>query len=282
MLDIKAKNSENQPLIGALAELAEAMSEAGGADSKTRFKASSIEKAARSLADLDKKITEGKMLAQPGPNKVPGVGKGTAYYIDEFLSTGRIAEIEKYKDKKAAAVTPDRKKEDDGDIVVINRSPVLKLWVVVVAEKHGFNSIEAHSYAQWIAGIFAQAKGRSLGIFEEEEEPRKKKQKTEETEKVHFFQHVKVPVKEQTNGDLLAVSQGKVVHGAESSLHSAFGSRYEDAKKAMETLASSMSKDKLKQRAYSLYEQFRPEWIGWGQKSTLNLNTIRKLAEKSG
>jgi hypothetical protein len=288
MSDFKAKNSENQPLIDALLELAKAQAERHA--EKSGYKSIALRTAARNLAKLDRKISDGASLAQSGPHKVKGVGKGTAYYIDEFLKSGKIAEIEQIKRQtegtKKNPVTPERninkKVDEDGDSIEINRAPVLTLWVVVVAERQGYSNKEALTYGKWISGIFAQAKGRKEGRFAENmDEPEQKRQRTEK-DYISFFGHVKVPVQIQANGDRLAVTDGEVIDhvSVEQYLEMKFGDRLVDAKEAMEVVANSMSGEELSQRAYSLYEQLRPEYKGWGKKSVLKLQEIRKLAAK--
>jgi hypothetical protein len=283
------KNKENQALIDALNELADAIDQDN--DSKATYKARSIRNAVQNLAELTHKITSGKKLAESGPNKVKGVGKGTAYYIDEFLEKGKIVETKELQKKqkssaRATHVTPERASRSDSDTIQINRAPVLTLWVVVVAEKQGFNKNEAHSYGRYIAGILAQSKGRSLGIFEERDadEHKQKKQRTTK-DYVHFFQHIKVPVQVMSNGDRVAYESGsdtKTIDpkSVENYLERAFGNRLVDVKEAMEMLANSMSDEDLKKQAYTLYEQIRPEWKGWGQKSALSLSKICQLAEE--
>jgi len=49
--------------------------------------------------------------------------------------------------------------------LLINRAPVLTLWGAVVAERMGFNWKEALSLGKALAGLTAQSKGRSLGIY---------------------------------------------------------------------------------------------------------------------
>ncbi len=52
---------------------------------------------------------------------------------------------------------------------------------------------------------------------------------------------------------------------------------------AMETLAKSMPPAKLESKAFSLYEDFRPDvpegQKGWGAKGELDLGRIRSLAK---
>src|SRR4030081_2808594 len=49
--------------------------------------------------------------------------------------------------------------------ITINRAPVLTLWAAVVAQRLGFDEDEALTLGKALAGLNAQAKGRSLGIF---------------------------------------------------------------------------------------------------------------------
>ena len=51
------------------------------------------------------------------------------------------------------------------DVIMVNRAPVLTLWGVVVAERLGFDHDEALSLGKCLAGLNAQTKGRSLGIY---------------------------------------------------------------------------------------------------------------------
>ena len=48
---------------------------------------------------------------------------------------------------------------------------------------------------------------------------------------------------------------------------------------AMEHLAAAIPPDRIGKAAYKLYEQFRPEWKGWGVASNLSLRQIRDLAQ---
>ena len=53
-------------------------------------------------------------------------------------------------------------------------------------------------------------------------------------------------------------------------------------KRAMEALSKAREPDDLAERAFALYERFRPEIPGgkkgWGAKGTLDLGLIRSLA----
>jgi DNA polymerase/3'-5' exonuclease PolX len=60
------------------------------------FKAAAYEKAAEAIDALNFKVTSGEELSK-GPKKVPGIGKGIAKKIDEFLETGKIKRLEELK-----------------------------------------------------------------------------------------------------------------------------------------------------------------------------------------
>lgn len=64
--------------------------------------------------------------------------------------------------------------------VVINRAPVLELWVAVVAERQGFSFDEGLTFGKLVAGWFAQSKGRALGTYERKEEPSEQKRQARE------------------------------------------------------------------------------------------------------
>ncbi len=67
-------------------------------------------------------------------------------------------------------------------------------------------------------------------------------------------------------------------------LASKFGGDLSAVRDAMVELAESLDEDELAERAYPLYEQFRPKIPpgarGWGAKGSLDLARIRSLAEK--
>jgi hypothetical protein len=66
-------------------------------------------------------------------------------------------------------------------------------------------------------------------------------------------------------------------------LESKFGQDLADVQAAMEALAEAYEPEQLAAKAYSLYEQFRPDIPegkkGWGAKGELDLDYIRSLAE---
>ena len=326
----QAKNPENQPLIDALHELAEV--ETHSNVKNAGFRGRALRVAAQNLAKLDAKITDGYDLADSrSPNKVTGVGQGTAYYINEFLETGKLAEIdeiktnteeqtgqespglvdssdgkddlEEAKDKQEEEkATNDKKKSttktktntdttDTDHQIHINRAPVLTLWVTVVAECQGYSREEALTYGKWVSGMLAQAKGQALGIFQKKdkeatEEPKTKRQRIDGKDHVEVFQHIQIPVQD-VNGKQLAM-EPKATDAidpdkVQAYLERSFGTEdLQRAEEAMTELANSVSKNKLKDEAYEIYEIIRPEWHGWGKPGSLDLKKISNLEKKAG
>jgi hypothetical protein len=64
-------------------------------------------------------------------------------------------------------------------------------------------------------------------------------------------------------------------------LESKFGEALEEVSRAMLELAKSLPPSQLAEKAYSLYEKFRPEIPpgkkGWGASGKLDLDLIRKM-----
>ncbi|UCF35201.1 MAG: hypothetical protein JSV78_07830 [Phycisphaerales bacterium] len=171
------------------------------------------------------------------------------------------------------------------DTVTINRAPVLTLWAAVVAEVLGFERDTALTLGKAVAGLNAQAKGRSLGIFRppklEGGRPPKKHGLGEE-----FWIELcgrSVPAK-NTEGGVRAVVKDKPISPDQvrGYLERAFGEDLAAVRKTMEQLAKSREPDDLAEAAFALYEKFRPTVAGgrrgWGQKGELNLKLIRSLA----
>ena len=63
-----------------------------------------------------------------------------------------------------------------------------------------------------------------------------------------------------------------------------FGESLPAVREAMQALAAAYDPDDLADVAYTLYEKFRPKVAsgerGWGQKSVLDLDLVRRLAER--
>ncbi len=175
--------------------------------------------------------------------------------------------------------------------IKINRAPVLTLWGVIVAERLGYNHDEALTLGKALAGLNAQSKGRSLGIFSpaeaELEVEISKKAKEREVGKTTMIEVVgrMIPAVQTEHGLRAAISGEQIdPKSVERYLEKKFGADLGEVKAALEALAQAYPLQELKQRAYRLYEQFRPgvaEGIhGWGAMGELDLERISKLAKK--
>ena len=174
------------------------------------------------------------------------------------------------------------------ETIQINRAPVLTLWAAVVAERLGYDHDAALTLGKAVAGLNAQSKGRMLGIFGAPKAPEgggppKKVGLGEE-----FWIDLcgrGVPAK-NTDGGIRAVVKDQPIapDKVQAYLTSKFGQDLAAAQDAMAKLARAFDPDDLAERAYRLYERFRPEIPpgrkGWGAKGELDLGLIRSLAAR--
>jgi hypothetical protein len=179
-------------------------------------------------------------------------------------------------------------KDMSREIVLVNRAPVLTLWASVVAERLGFDREAALSLGKALAGLNAQTKGRSLGIFkpaERVEGAAPKKARLGEEYWAELLDRL-IPAK-NTNRGVRAVVRDRPIEseGVQRYLEEKFGAALQTVRKAMESLARSLNPEELAARGFSFYERFRPsvpEGVrGWGAKGELDLNVIRSLVRKS-
>ena len=169
--------------------------------------------------------------------------------------------------------------------VVVNRAPVLTLWAAVVAQRLGFDRNESLTLGRAVAGLNAYAKGRSLGIFRPTpEEVRRERKRAPAGEVLHVdLLHRAVPVVQTPEG-LRALSKDKPVspESVQRYLEGKFGAALGAVEEAFAALAHSLSPDDLAQRAYELYESFRPQVpagaSGWGAAGVLDLSQVRALS----
>jgi hypothetical protein len=174
---------------------------------------------------------------------------------------------------------------EGGDKIRINRAPVLTLWAAVMAERLDFDRDTALTLGHAVAGLSAYAKGVSLGIIEPKPDlVRERGERLGEGEQLHVdLLGRAVPVVRTPDG-LRAVSKGKPGNPAriEKCLAAKFGARLEDARAAMEALASAYVPGELQRRGFQLYERFRPDVpageSGWDAKAELDLEKVRSAA----
>jgi len=177
------------------------------------------------------------------------------------------------------------------DIIKINRAPVLTLWGVIVAERLGYNHDEALTLGKALAGLNAQSKGQRLGIYSPSENELEKKRAEKAKERkpgdALLVEVVGRPIPAVlTESGLRATNKDDPIdpQSVERYLEKKFGEALPEVQAALETLAQSYPPQELEQRAYKLYEQFRPGvpegTQGWGASGNLSLEHIRKLAKK--
>lgn len=171
--------------------------------------------------------------------------------------------------------------------VKVNRAPVLTLWAAVVAERLGFERDEALTMGRVVAGLNAYAKGKSLGIFKPAPVKVKQERKRLRAGKALHVDvlHRAVPVVRTREG-LRAVSKDRPVspESVQRYLEGKFGEALPAVDAAMRALARSLPVKALADRAYELYEVFRPAvpagTRGWGAAGVLDLARIRGAASK--
>ncbi|MBM3308052.1 MAG: hypothetical protein FJY74_06985 [Candidatus Eisenbacteria bacterium] len=172
-------------------------------------------------------------------------------------------------------------------VVTVNRAPVLTLWAAVVAARLGFDWDAALTLGRGLAGLNAQSRGRRLGIHKPAvaagTKPPKARPKPGEQIWVELCGRG-VPALSTKDG-IRAVAGDRAVDPASVTayLEGKFGDDLEAVKEAMEALARSMGRSQLADRAFALYEEFRPAVPsgkkGWGAAGTLDLGKIRSLAD---
>ncbi len=169
------------------------------------------------------------------------------------------------------------------DVIEINRAPVLTLWGVVVARRLGFRKGESLTLGKAVAGLNAQSKGRRLGIFKPKEVAGKRPPKSGLGEELWIDLMGRAVSAVRTDDGIRAVVKDRPIDpdAVERYLDGKFGDDLADVRSAMEELARSIPPSDLADRAYGLYERFRPEIPsgkrGWGAKGPLDLALIRSL-----
>jgi len=172
--------------------------------------------------------------------------------------------------------------------VSINRAPVLTLWAAVVARRLGFRKDEALTLGKAVAGLNAQAKGRRLGIYSpKEEKPKDTREKRGKHES--FLVEIcgrTVPATNTEDG-IRATKKNEPIdpESVERYLNKKFGDDLDRVEEVMQQLAKSYKPKELADRAYALYEKFRPAIPsgkkGWGAEGDLDLGLIVKLSKRS-
>jgi hypothetical protein len=136
-----------------------------------------------------------------------------------------------------------------------------------------------------LAGLNAQSKGRSLGIFG----PPKAVERGGEPKKYGLGEEFWIeicdrplPAKNTPDGVRAVIKDQPIApEGVSAYLESKFGEDFAAVRQAMHDLAWAFEPKALADVAYSLYERFRPQIAsgtrGWGQKGDLDLDLLRSL-----
>ncbi len=171
--------------------------------------------------------------------------------------------------------------------ILVNRAPVLTLWAAVVAERLGFDRDAALTLGRAVSGLNAQSKGRTLGIFKPVKGPDGEEPKRTGLGEEFWVELCGrgVPVKNTEHGVRAVVKATPIDPGAvQRYLESKLGEDLEPVREAMNELAAAFEREDLAERAYGLYETFRPNIpagrTGWGAKGNLDVELIRSLAKK--
>jgi hypothetical protein len=171
--------------------------------------------------------------------------------------------------------------------IKINRAPVLTLWATVVAERLGFDPEAALTLGRAVAGLTAQSKGRTLGIYHPRVEAEENEGKPEpEGELVHVNLMGRAIPSVRVGKSVRAADKGKPAdpEAVRRYLRSKFGDHLPEAEASLRSLAAAYPADELAEAAYPLYQQFRPEIPkgkkGWGAEGELDLDRVRSLKPK--
>jgi hypothetical protein len=182
---------------------------------------------------------------------------------------------------------PDTSLDMSSKTIPIKRAPVLTLWTCVVAECLGFDEDEGMSLGKCLAGLTAQAKGRSLGIYKPHEDGAEAAREKERGEEFWIELCGRPLPAKNTEAGVRAVSGSSVVEPASVRryLNGKFGNDLGEVREAMLLLAASFQPKDLAEEAFRLYEHFRPKIPsgvkGWGAKGVLDLAVIERLTNRT-
>jgi hypothetical protein len=161
----------------------------------------------------------------------------------------------------------------------------MTLWAAVVAERLGYDEEAALSLGKAVAGLNAQSKGRSLGIYAAKEGSPKEGEKARRKAEASLVSLLGRPVPTvEGKAGIRAAIEGVEVEAApvRKYLESKFGEDLAEARAAMQALAQAYEPEALNARAFGLYEQFRPAVPkgkrGWGAAGELDLGLLHQLA----
>ena len=156
--------------------------------------------------------------------------------------------------------------------VLINRAPLLALWITIVALREGHSEDDALRAGRAISGMLAESKGRRLGITLERQSNIKNTQTISEKRvdiagfSIPLVRFEKVSPKSMKSYFIRSFRDEGVLQNVSD---------------ALMKLARSYKKNDIGKNAYKLYEIFRPQIAdglqGWGQRGILYIDIITRL-----
>lgn len=192
--------------------------------------------------------------------------------------TRDTAATEPHADRRAGG--PARPVSGGEAKIVINRTPVLTLWAIVVAERLGYSTDSALTLGKSVGILRAYEEGQDQGIFWKEEKVGRGLRKGDVRLLGQF-----IPVAEGSEGPL-AIHNAKPIDpgGVCKYLEKKLGADLATVADAMRELAAAYIPEALAEYALGLFMEFQPEVPpgreGWGAKGELDVDKITRLAEE--
>mmetsp|Transcript_12533 Transcript_12533/g.24066 ORF Transcript_12533/g.24066 Transcript_12533/m.24066 type:complete len:277 (+) Transcript_12533:29-859(+) len=175
--------------------------------------------------------------------------------------------------------------------ISVARAPVLILWVAVVVSRQRYSFCEGLSFGSWFVQILAEHTHKAVEPVKVAERVARATVLPEGGTTVKVF-GMRVPVVHGSGrlGATRAIKDGDTIDPAitQKYLTQSFGGEVhlQQAKQHLEQLADAMLRwadgdtSKVDEMYYTLYEQFRPDWYGVGNKGELDLAVLKDLASK--
>ncbi|KAK5173534.1 uncharacterized protein LTR77_002215 [Saxophila tyrrhenica] len=175
--------------------------------------------------------------------------------------------VEEKKPKRSKTASAEDVNEDD-DIIIINRAPVLELWAACVAQT-------VYPSLAWETCL-----GPDPGEAQEKKENRKETAEKEDIDEVEVMSF-----RLNLDKNKQAMVGGKPKKASEETLGKKYGGseQYNRAKSAFEEALAAWKgrEDELDKQAFGFYEDFRPSippgQKGWGRKGQLRLQTAKDV-----
>ena len=250
-----------------------------------------------SAEDAKPKAEEEKSSTNAEEEYLDGHDDDTDYH--EPQSPTQLVTLQQTDHRTAADGAPPTLPEGtDLSVVSINRAPVLTLWAAVLAHVGPAQLpwLSALTVGKAIAGMIAQARGRSLGTFDSSVGNSHKRQKTEQEKEAEAsdvqVMGIKVHMARVGEHSYATISNKPVnASQVDSYIHSQFATHRPRVLAVMNYLARCMmargadgEADVAGRYAFTLYETFRPNMAdgsqpGWGQKGELDLRNMAEMGK---